>query len=121
MDEKRPHLVVEGSTGDFNEFREVYPEFCAKISDFEKFENDHWGFVVVFRERFDITDQEGDLMDFLVEHYIELGYLRENHGVQMSAALYISPAHPGGMLSFDPEVIGLCAGLGIELQVHPLE
>ncbi len=119
MNKKRPHLVVEGSRGDFKEFQQTFPEFSKKITDLELFGSEEWAFIVNVGENFDNTVQEDDIMDFLVEYYIELGYLRENHAVEMSAVAYISNSHPAGMLSFDPEVIGLCAGLSIQLQVLP--
>ena len=120
MNKKRPHLVVEGSRGDFKEFQRGFPEFSEKITDLESFGSEDWAFIVNFGEQFDNTAQESDLMDFLVEYYIELAYLRENHAVEMSAVAYISNSHPAGMLSFDPEIIGLCAGLSIQLKVLPV-
>lgn len=119
MSKQRPHIVVEASKGDFEEFRSGYPEFCEKITDFESLGREEWVFIFNFGEQFENTAQESDLMDFLVEYYVELAYLRENHDVEISAVTYISNTHPAGMLSFDPETIGLCAGLSIQLQVYP--
>ncbi len=116
---KRPHLVVEGNMGNFEEFKEGYPEFCEKITEFDSFGSNSWAFVVNYGDQFDKTSQGSDLMDFLIEHYIELAYLRENHAVEMSAVSYISDSHPAGMISFEPETIGFCAGLSIQLQIIP--
>ena len=121
MDENRPRLIVEAKLGDADDFRSVYPDFWAKVSDFEQFGEDEWGFLVVFGGRYDKTVQEDDLMDFLVENHIELSYLRANYGAQLAAELYISASHPAGMLAFEPELLGLCGGLGIRLEITPLE
>lgn len=116
---KRPHLVVEGNMGEFEEFKAEYPEFCEKITNFYSSGSDSWAFEVNYGGQFDKTPKESDLMDFLIEYYIELAYLRENHAVEMSAVSYISNSHPAGMVSFEPETIGLCAGLSIQLQIIP--
>jgi hypothetical protein len=121
MEERRAHLSVDGRLGAFEEFRETYPDFCNMSSNFQKFSKGDWQFIVIFGEEADGSAQESDLMDLLLDHYNELGYLRENHAAEIRALLYIGSSHPAGMLSFDPEVLGLCAGLGIELQIHTLE
>ena len=62
---KRPHLVVEGNMGSFDEFKAVYPDFCEKITEFDWHESDSWAFIINYGDQLDKTSQENDLMDFL--------------------------------------------------------
>ena len=113
----RSHLLVETRLGDIDEFLEDYPEFCKNISDLEKFSDNECAFFYNFEDQFYETIQQDDLFEFLKDFYIEIADLRDTYAAEMSATIYFDKKHPAGMITFDPEIIGLCAGLGISLKI----
>ena len=113
----RSHLTFDTRLGDIDEFFEDYPEFCKNISDIEKDSDNECSFSYYFENQFYETMQEDDLFEFLKKFYNEIADLRDAYAAEMEVTIYFDKKLPVGMITFDPEIIGLCAGLGISLKI----